>query len=98
MPTAHLTRLPTGELQVPIARTATGYRIAKRGLDIGGALIGLLVASPVLGIVAVAVKLDSPGPVLFRQIRLGRGAQPFTLIGAAEMRSSGRSPASSAAR
>jgi lipopolysaccharide/colanic/teichoic acid biosynthesis glycosyltransferase len=34
----------------------------------------------VLGIVAVAVKLDSPGPVLFRQIRLGIGGRPFTVL------------------
>ena len=80
MPPAEPTRQPTGELLVPVAPTSTGYRLAKRGLDIGGALVGLLVTSPVLGIVAVAVKLDSPGPVLFRQIRLGRGGQPFTVL------------------
>jgi lipopolysaccharide/colanic/teichoic acid biosynthesis glycosyltransferase len=80
MPTAHPTRLPTGELQVPVARTATSYRMAKRGLDVIGALIGLVITSPLFGIVAVAVKLDSPGPVLFRQIRLGLGAQPFTVL------------------
>ena len=80
MPPAEPTRQPTGELLVPVAPTSTGYRLAKRGLDIGGALMGLVVTSPVLGIVAVAVKLDSPGPVLFRQIRLGCGGQPFTVL------------------
>lgn len=80
MPTAHPTRLPTGELQVPVARTATGYRVAKRGLDIVGALVGLLVTSPVVGLVAVAIRLDSPGPILFRQVRLGRGGVPFTVM------------------
>ena len=93
MPPADPTRQPTGELLVPVAPTSTGYRIAKRGLDIGGALVGLLVTSPVLGIVAVAVKLDSPGPVLFRQIRLGRGGHPFTVLKFRTMHlSAGRAP------
>jgi lipopolysaccharide/colanic/teichoic acid biosynthesis glycosyltransferase len=80
MPPAQPTRQPMGELPVPVAPTRTGYRIAKRILDVVGAFVGLVVVSPVLGIVAVAVKLDSPGPVLFRQIRLGIGGRPFTLL------------------
>ncbi|HET9498156.1 MAG TPA: sugar transferase, partial [Candidatus Limnocylindria bacterium] len=80
MPRADQMRQPTGELLVPAAPTATGYRLAKRSLDIVGALVGLLITSPVLGLVAVAVKLDSPGPVLFSQIRLGCGGQPFTVL------------------
>ncbi len=42
------------------------------------AAIGLLLVSPVLAAVAVAVKLDSPGPAFFRQTRIGRGGRPFT--------------------
>jgi lipopolysaccharide/colanic/teichoic acid biosynthesis glycosyltransferase len=69
-----------GELLVPVAPTRTGYRIAKRTLDVVGAMVGLVVISPVLGVVAIAVRLDSPGPVLFRQIRLGVGGRPFTVL------------------
>jgi lipopolysaccharide/colanic/teichoic acid biosynthesis glycosyltransferase len=79
MPSAHPTRQPAGEL-VPVAPTATGYRLAKRSLDVAGSLIGLVVVSPVLGGVALAVRLDSPGPILFRQIRLGLGGRPFTVF------------------
>ena len=43
------------------------------------AVTGLLALAPVLVAVAVAVRLSSPGPVLFRQVRLTRGRKPFTL-------------------
>ena len=80
MPTADVTRRSADGLLVPVAPTATGYRVAKRALDIFGAFIGLAVVSPVLGAVAVSVKLDSPGPILFRQIRFGLGGRPFTVL------------------
>ncbi|MGZ6214259.1 MAG: sugar transferase, partial [Candidatus Limnocylindria bacterium] len=57
-------------LIVPIAPTPLGYRVAKRSLDLVASVICLLLASPVLALVAVAVKLESPGPILFRQERL----------------------------
>jgi lipopolysaccharide/colanic/teichoic acid biosynthesis glycosyltransferase len=79
MPSAQPMRDPAGEL-VPVAPTATGYRLAKRGLDIVGSCIGLVVVSPLLGGVALAIRLDSPGPILFRQIRLGVGGRPFTVL------------------
>ena len=80
MPTADVTRRSADGLLVPVAPTSTGYRLAKRTLDIVGASVGLAIVSPVLGAVAVSVKLDSPGPILFRQIRLGRGGRPFTVL------------------
>lgn len=45
---------------------------AKRGLDIVCALIGLALTAPLWPLVALAIKLDGPGPVLFRQLRIGR--------------------------
>ena len=45
----------------------------KRGMDVIGAGLGLLVLSPLLLCIAAAIKLTSPGPVLFRQRRIGRG-------------------------
>ena len=67
--------LPT----VPVSPTPAGYRFAKRAMDVIGSMVGLVLTSPVLGLVALAVKLESPGPVLFRQQRLGLGGRPFTL-------------------
>ena len=70
---------PASPLIVPIAPTPLGYRVAKRTLDLAGSLIGLLLVSPVLVVVAIAVKFESRGPVFFRQQRLGLGGRPFTL-------------------
>jgi lipopolysaccharide/colanic/teichoic acid biosynthesis glycosyltransferase len=69
----------SSSLIVPTAPTAIGYRIAKRSLDLSASAIGLLLASPILAVVTIAVKLESRGPVLFRQERLGLGGRPFTL-------------------
>jgi len=65
-------------LTVPVAPTPLGYRIAKRSLDLAASMVGLLITSPILAAVAAAVKLESPGPILFRQQRLGLGGRPFT--------------------
>jgi exopolysaccharide biosynthesis polyprenyl glycosylphosphotransferase len=55
-------------------------RIAKRGLDLAGAGLLSVLALPLLLVLAVAIKLDSPGPVFFRQERIGRGAVRFRLV------------------
>lgn len=51
----------------------------KRACDFSAALGGLIVLAPLLGLVAVLVKLSSPGPVFFRQERMGRGMRPFRI-------------------
>jgi len=51
----------------------------KRSLDVLGAVVGLLVLSPLFVVVAVAVKLTSRGPVFFGQMRSGRGGKPFRM-------------------
>jgi lipopolysaccharide/colanic/teichoic acid biosynthesis glycosyltransferase len=53
--------------------------VIKRVVDIVGAVVGLLLASPVLLVAAVLIKVDSPGPVLFCQERIGRGFIPFVI-------------------
>jgi exopolysaccharide biosynthesis polyprenyl glycosylphosphotransferase len=53
--------------------------IAKQVLDIVGALVLLVVLSPVLLVIALVIKLTSPGPVLFKQQRSGQNGKPFTL-------------------
>jgi lipopolysaccharide/colanic/teichoic acid biosynthesis glycosyltransferase len=49
-------------------------------MDVGGGLVGLLVTAPVLVACTVAVRLSSPGPVLFAQARLGLQGRPFRLF------------------
>lgn len=58
----------------------------KRGFDIATALAGLLLLGPVLLIAALLVKLTSPGPILYRQVRAGRFGRPFQMIKLRSMR------------
>jgi lipopolysaccharide/colanic/teichoic acid biosynthesis glycosyltransferase len=51
-----------------------------RWLEAGLAAIGLLACSPILVLVTVGVRATSPGPALFRQLRVGRGCTQFTLL------------------
>lgn len=57
-------------------RKEPGY-LLKRTIDIVGAVAGLVLLSPVMLIAAIAVAMDSPGPIFFRQARLGKGGVPF---------------------
>ncbi|HKT70940.1 MAG TPA: sugar transferase [Terriglobales bacterium] len=56
------------------------FQALKRGLDLCVSLPALLLLSPVFALLAVAVKCSSRGPVLFRQVRLGHCARPFTFL------------------
>ena len=55
-------------------------RFLKRALDILGALVGLVIFSPLMAVAAVAIKLDSSGPVFFSQARAGENGSPFRMI------------------
>lgn len=59
---------------------ARGYFHLKSLGDLAFALVVLPFALPVLGAIALAVKLDSPGPILFRQRRVGRAGAPFDML------------------
>lgn len=64
-----------------------GYMlIVKRLMDLVGAAIGLVALSPLMLLVAVAIKLESPGPVFFVQDRMGLDGRPFKLIKFRSMR------------
>jgi lipopolysaccharide/colanic/teichoic acid biosynthesis glycosyltransferase len=52
---------------------------ASRAVDVGVAVVVLAVTSPLLAIAAIAIRLESPGPVLYRQRRVGRDGEPFEL-------------------
>lgn len=61
-------------------------RVAKRGMDILGAAVGLILSSPLLVLTAVLIKLDSPGPVFYVQERMGLDARPFPMLKFRSMR------------
>jgi exopolysaccharide biosynthesis polyprenyl glycosylphosphotransferase len=54
-------------------------RTIKRLIDIVGAALGLTIGAPFLGLIAVAIRLDSPGPIIFRQTRAGANGKPFEM-------------------
>lgn len=61
-------------------------RLCKRVLDLTASFLGLVFFSPVIPFIVLAIKLDSPGPILFRQVRVGEGDRPFTLMKFRSMR------------
>ena len=63
----------------PLALRSLFNRAAKRGIDIVGATIGMLAGAPFMIVGALLVRRESPGPVLFRQARIGADHRPFTM-------------------
>jgi exopolysaccharide biosynthesis polyprenyl glycosylphosphotransferase len=63
------------------APTLKGWQLAvKRMVDVIGSAIGLAAGSPLMAAIALAIKVDSPGPVLFKQERAGFGGGPFRIL------------------
>lgn len=60
---------------VPLSNT--GNIVVKRVMDIAGALLGIILVSPIMALCALLIKLTSPGPVIFRQERVGLHNKPF---------------------
>ena len=57
----------------------TGEQAVKRVMDVMGGLAGIMLFSPVMAVTALAIKLDSPGPVIFRQTRVGKNGRTFQI-------------------
>jgi exopolysaccharide biosynthesis polyprenyl glycosylphosphotransferase len=55
-------------------------RLIKRGFDLVGAILALVALAPFMAAVAVAIRLGSPGPVFFRQLRAGRDGKAFLMF------------------
>jgi exopolysaccharide biosynthesis polyprenyl glycosylphosphotransferase len=61
-------------------------RLIKRGMDIVFTIPLIILSLPLMLLIALAVRLDSPGPVLFKQVRLGQHARPFSMYKFRSMR------------
>ncbi len=66
-----------------------GWSMIKRGMDIAGSLVLILLTSPLMLLIALGVRLSSPGPVLFKQERVGRNKKIFRMWKFRSMRITG---------
>jgi lipopolysaccharide/colanic/teichoic acid biosynthesis glycosyltransferase len=87
-----------GTQHIEVAPQATGAAVAetltkaldgaaKRAFDIAVSAILLVLLAPVIAVVAIAIKLDSPGEVFYRCRRIGQGGEPFEMLKFRKMRS-----------
>jgi exopolysaccharide biosynthesis polyprenyl glycosylphosphotransferase len=65
---------------LPASRISRSSRFLKRVIDVFGSAVLLVVAAPVMLAIAVLIRRDSPGPIFFRQTRLGMDLREFTLL------------------
>jgi exopolysaccharide biosynthesis polyprenyl glycosylphosphotransferase len=56
------------------------YTVVKKSFDLVAAILGVMILSPIFAVVALLVRLSSPGPILFRQERVGRHGKHFNLL------------------
>jgi exopolysaccharide biosynthesis polyprenyl glycosylphosphotransferase len=67
---------------VGVREVGFGHRVraVKRLMDVVGALLALTLGAPILGLIAVAIRLDSEGPIMFRQTRVGADGEAFDIV------------------
>ncbi|MEN2992785.1 MAG: sugar transferase [Bacteroidia bacterium] len=71
-------------IEIPLVAVSPGppspwYEVIKRGMDIVFSILALIFLAPVMAIIAVLVRLSSPGPIIFRQERIGKHGRPFIM-------------------
>ncbi|MGH3137945.1 MAG: sugar transferase [Gaiellaceae bacterium] len=87
-PSASVTSIEAMQLvSLPPTRMSRDALLLKRAFDVVGSIVLLVVTSPLFAAIAVWIKLDSRGAVLFRQTRLGLDQRPFTALKFRTMRS-----------
>ena len=86
-------------LSLPPFRLARSSQLVKRSFDLALAVPALIILTPVFAVLAVLIKLDSPGPVFFRQVRMGAGDRdlpdlqvPLHACGRRRAQARGRTP------
>jgi exopolysaccharide biosynthesis polyprenyl glycosylphosphotransferase len=86
VPVSHLGNDWYVALPAHVKTTTRTYMVMKRVMDLFLASFVLLCVGWVLPLVALVIKLDSPGPIFFKQVRVGRGGKPFKIIKFRSMR------------
>jgi exopolysaccharide biosynthesis polyprenyl glycosylphosphotransferase len=67
-------------IELPRAGLTSSSLVVKRAIDVAVAATALVLTAPLFAVIAVLIKRDSPGPVFFRQTRLGKGMREFTML------------------
>jgi lipopolysaccharide/colanic/teichoic acid biosynthesis glycosyltransferase len=67
-------------VQMLVAEHSRLARTVKRCVDVVVALVGLVLTAPLMALLAVIIRIDSRGPVIYRQPRMGRDQRPFTVV------------------
>ncbi len=66
-------------LYVESARHPRWQLVAKRTIDLLGAMVGLVIAAPILLVAGIAIRLQDSGPIIYKQLRIGLEGHPFTV-------------------
>lgn len=74
----YISDIPIVDIRAP--SISERQRLTKRLFDLVLSFAGILIFAPVMIIIAVLIKLDSPGPIIFRQKRVGENTQPFEIL------------------
>lgn len=67
------------DVEVVVRKEKKIYKFFKRAIDIIGSLVGLILASPILLVVGILIKLESKGPIVFSQTRVGLNGKEFKM-------------------
>src|SRR5439155_21546136 len=86
VPEASTATAPLSHALGEARRRQLGYAFAKRLLDFLASLVLVAILFPVFIAIAIAIKLDSPGPIFYRAERIGRFGRPFTVLKFRSMR------------
>ena len=68
-----------GLIEITTAMPGAFRLCVKRAIDLAGSLLAAVIVAPLFAIIAAAIWIDDPGPILFRQQRVGRGGKSFTI-------------------
>jgi exopolysaccharide biosynthesis polyprenyl glycosylphosphotransferase len=85
-------------LGVRRSRLSRSSKLLKRGFDLVGSTVAIVALAPLMAIIAIAIRLETPGPALFRQVRIGRNGRPFrifkfrSMVADAELRKAALAP------
>jgi exopolysaccharide biosynthesis polyprenyl glycosylphosphotransferase len=82
--TTHILGSPLVDIEPQLLSTAGS--VIKRALDVIASLFAVFLLSPVMTAIAIAIKMDSKGPIIFRQERVGRNGKPFFILKFRSMR------------